>query len=212
VSPDSGEAAEAENDRLRTRLDTRELDIAKLHAEIDRLTELNTLLREDNEQLKAELFRVEQQFITFEQRLQAQETKASSVAAIAEAQLMFDKLRSDQSAPLDTVTASEVSSWLATSDEMVRKNKFAAAVYYAKRAMRALNQADRRRTIALVEGDTRIIVVAVANLRDGPGSDYSVIGKLAYGTVLVQTGTDKQWSQVRTQSGETGWVHSSLIR
>jgi len=208
----SASALSAENARLRTRLDSQDLDMAKLRAEHQRQTELNEFLQEDNEHLKSELRRVEQQFVTFEQRLRAQETKASAVAATAEAQLMFDKLSADESSPLDSLTFNEVESWLTTGDEMVRKKKYAAAVYYAKRAMRALNQADRRQTLALVDGDTRIIIVSVANLREGPGSDHTVVAKLSYGTVIVQTKVDNDWSEVRTQAGKTGWIHNSLIR
>jgi acyl-CoA thioesterase FadM len=216
MDPDSlsanASALSRENSRLRTRLDSQELDIAKLRADFQRQFELNEFLQEDNEHLKSELRRVEQQFVTFEQRLRAQETKASAVAATAETQLLFDKLSSDKSSPLDSLTVNEVESWLATADEMVRKKKYAAAVYYAKRAMRSLNQADRRQTLALVDGDTRIIIVSIANLREGPGSNHSVIAKLSYGTVIVQTKVDNDWSEVRTQAGETGWIHNSLIR
>jgi len=216
MDPDSlsanNSALSTENARLRTRLDTQELDITKLRAEHQRQIELNEFLQEDNKHLKSELARVEQQFVTFEQRLRAQETRASAVAANAEAQLLFDKLRSDESSPLDTLTANEVESWLTISDEMVRKKKYAAGVYYAKRAIRALNKSDRRHTLSLVDGDTRIIMVSIANLREGPGSDHSVIAKLSYGTVLVQTKVDNDWSEVRTQSGKTGWIHNSLIR
>ena len=155
---------------------------------------------------------MEQQFITFERRLQAKETKASAVAAIAEAQLLFEKLKSDSSQPLDSLTIHEVTSRLETSDEMVRKAKYPAAVYYAKRAMRALNQADRRRNIAMVDGDTRIVTVTTANLRKGPGSKYKVIAKLSYGTIIVETEVDNGWSKVRTDTGVTGWIHNSLIQ
>jgi cell division septum initiation protein DivIVA len=187
------------------------LDLAKMRAEYQRQIELNKFLKEELDQFKAELRKVEQQFITFEQRFQAKETKASAVAAIAEAQLLFEKLKTDDTQPLDSLTIADVSSRLETSDEMVQKAKYAAAVYYSKRAMRALNMADRRRNMALEDGDARIIIVTTANLRDGPGSKYEVIAKLSYGTVILQTEVNKDWSKVRTKSGVSGWVHNSLI-
>jgi len=196
---------------LKSRIESQELDLAKLRAEYQRQIELNGYLKEDISQLKSELRRVEQQFITIEQRLQIKETKASAVAAIAEAQLLFEKLRADQSQPLDSLTVAEVTSRLQMSDEMVRKAKYAAAVYYAKRAMRALNQVDHKRNLALAEGETRIIIVSVANLRKGPGSNFDVITKLSYGSILVQTEVDDGWSKVHTESGVSGWVHNSLI-
>jgi hypothetical protein len=200
-----------ENATLKSRVEAQKLDLAKLRADYQRQVELNELLNEDIDQIKLELRRVEQQFITFEKRLQVKETKASAVAAIAEAQLLFEKLRNDKAHPLDSITIDEVTTRLEMSDEMVRKAKYAAAVYYSKRAMRAMNQADRRRNMVLAEGDTRIITVSVANLRKGPGSDYTVIAKLSYGTIILQTDVNDEWSKVRTQSGVIGWVHSSLI-
>ena len=200
-----------ENVRLKSRVESQELDLAKLRAEYQRQVERNGFLKEDIDQLKSELRKVEQQFITFEQRLHAKETKASAVAAIAEAQLLFEKLKTGESQPLDSLTIDEVASRLETSDEMVRKAKYAAAVYYAKRAMRALNQVDRRRNLALADGNARIIIVSMANLREGAGSDYKVIAKLSYGTIIVQTEVANDWSKVRTESGVSGWVHNSLI-
>jgi hypothetical protein len=202
----------AENARLKSRVESQELDLVKLRAEYQRQVDLNGFLQGEIEHLQGELQNVEQQFVRFEQRLHMKETKASAVAAIAESQLLFDKLRTQQSLTLDSLTTVEVTSQLATSDEMVRKKKYAAAVYYAKRAMRALNQAERRRNLRLADGDARIIVVSKANLRTGPGSKYDVITKLVYGTVIVETETSKDWSKVRTQSGITGWIHNSLIR
>jgi hypothetical protein len=211
--PSSGNVSELkkENARLKSLVESQDLDLAKLRAEYQREEELNLLLKEDIEQLKFELSKVEQQFISFEQRLYTKETKASAVAAIAEAQLLFDKLRESESPPLDSLTISEVTTRLETSDEMVRKKQYTAAVYYARRAIRTLNQVDRRRTMALADGDARIIVVSVANLREGPGPDYDVIAQLSYGTVIVQTDVIDDWSKVRTKSGVSGWIHKSLI-
>lgn len=202
----------AENRRLKDRLESQELDLAKVRAEYQRQLELNGFLEGEIEHLQAELRNVEQQFVRFEQRLHMKETKASAVAAIAESQLLFDKLQNEESSSLDSLTTLEVTSQLKTSDEMVRKKKYAAAVYYAKRAMRALNQAERRRNLQIADGDARVIVVSKANLRSGPGSKYEVIAKLIYGTVILETDTAEEWSKVRTQSGISGWVHNSLIR
>lgn len=197
---------------LRERLETRDVEVAKLTEQYKRQVELNAMLREDNVYLKEELQRVEEQFVTFERRLSGKETKVTAVAAIAETQLMLDKMRSEGSPPLDTATVNDVQSWLATSDEMSRRQKYAAAVYYAGRAMRALNRADRRHTLSTADEDTHIITATLANLRKGPGSDFDVIAQLSYGTVIVRTKVDNDWSEVRTKAGKTGWIHNSLIR
>lgn len=201
-----------ENRRLRAEMKSRDLDLAKLRAENERQSELNGLLTEEISQLKDDLGRVEKQFIKFEQRLQAKETKASAVAAIAEVQMLFDNMRTDDPGLLDSLTVTEVASRLTTSDEMVRTQNYAAAVYFANRAMRLLNQRERRRNLGLVDGDALIIAVSKANVRSGPGPDYDVVDKLEYGTVVVQLRTKGDWYRVRIPSGQYGWVHRSLVR
>jgi hypothetical protein len=201
-----------ENERLKGELATQSLDLAKLQAEYQRQVELNRLLSEELEHLKTDLDQVEKQFVSFEQRLKLKETKASAVAAVAEAQLLFEKLQTDSPAELDSVMLAEVATKLKTSDEMIRKQNYAAAVYFSNRAMKILNQFERWQNVPLPEGDARAIAVSVANLRAGPGSQYDVVGKLTYGTIIVQLETREEWSMVRTESGKSGWIHNSLIR
>jgi len=201
-----------ENKGLKSEVETRDLDLAKLRAEYQRQLDLNAFLLEEMEHLKRDLGRVERQFISFEKRLQVKESKASAVAALAEVQLLFDKLQSSETNPLDSLTVSEVAIKLETSDELLKQQNYAAAVYYANRAMRILNQKERLQNMTIPDGDAKIIVVSVANLREGPGSKYRVVEKLSYGTVVVQLGSEEEWCQIRTQSGQSGWVHDSLVR
>jgi len=206
------EALVAENKGLKAQAQSLDLDLVKLQAENDRQKQVNAILEEEFGQIRADLKRVEKQFIRLEQRLQIKETKASAVAAVAEVQILFDNMRSDQTAPLDSLTAIEVNHQLSTSNEMMRVHNYDAAVYYAGRAMRTLNQQERRRNLAIVDGDPRVIMVSQANMREGPGADFEVITKLGYGTVIVQLGIDDEWCRVRTKSGVDGWVHISLLK
>lgn len=201
-----------ENERLKTRAASQELDLAKLRAECQRQTELNALLEEELEHLKDDLDQVEKQFVIIEKRLEVTESKASAVAAIAEVQLLFDKLRMEDPDGLDSLTVAKVTSKIRMSDELTKKRKYAAAVYYSNRAMRILNQTERLKNIALSQGTPRIISVSKANVRDGPGSSFKVIEKLGFGTVIVQLDVENEWCQIRTESGKSGWIHSSLIR
>jgi hypothetical protein len=201
-----------ENERLRAELQSQALDLAKVNAQYERQKELNAFLEEELDNLKSDLEQVERQFISFERRLQLKETKASAVAAIAEAQLLFDKLESEAPEDLDSVTVANFTAKLEMSDELMRKHNYAASVYYANRAMRILNQTERRKNIDLPAGTERVIAVSIANLREGPGSGYEIVGKLHFGTVIVQYDARDEWCRIRTDSGDTGWVHSSLLR
>jgi hypothetical protein len=200
------------NERLKTEVKSLELDLAKLRAEHQRQIELNEFLTNELGNMKDDLDQVEKQFIRFEKRLQVKETKASAVAAIAEVQLLFEKLRSESPNGLDSLTVVQVNSKLGTCDELMKKRNFSASVYYANRAMRILNESERRMHITLSDGDARVISVSRANMRNGPGSGYKVIDRLDYGTVIVQLEAKQDWCKVRTKAGKSGWIHNSLIR
>ena len=202
----------AENKGLRDRVQSQELDIAKLRAENRRQVEMNKLLTDELENMKNDLDRVENQFVSLEKRLRLKETKASAVASVAEAQLLFEKMLESGADVLDSLTVSEVTAKLKTSDEMIKKRNYAAAVYFSNRTMRILNQTERRMNVVMTDGDSRIIAVSLANVRSGPGSGYEIIEKLNYGTVIVQIDTNANWSKIRTKDGTAGWVHKSLIR
>jgi murein DD-endopeptidase MepM/ murein hydrolase activator NlpD len=49
------------------------------------------------------------------------------------------------------------------------------------------------------------------NLRAGPGTDYSSLGKLQAGADLTLLARYKTWYKVQTSSGDKGWVASDLL-
>jgi exonuclease VII small subunit len=208
----SHEQLKADNGRLTAELESRELDLAKSRAAFNQQVELNQYLKEELSATQNDLDRVERQFVSFEERLTRTETKASAVAAVAEVHLLFDKLQSDTPGGLDKETVRGVSGKLTTSEELIKKHNYAAAVYFADRAMRILNQAERRNNLGITDGKIRVVSVNVANLRDGPGSRYKVISKLSLGTVVTHVGAADKWAKVRTSTGQHGWIHNSLIR
>ena len=202
----------AENKRLAELVDSQILDLAKIDASYKQQAELNEFLREELDNSSDDLDRVERQFVVFEQRLKVTETKASAVAAVAEIQLLFDRFRAETPEGLDSVTVAEVSQKISTSEELIKKRNYAASAYFSDRAMKILNQTERRRNLVFADGTTQVISVKLANMRGGPGSKYSVIEKLALGTVVLQLEASEDWIKIRTESGKHGWVHNSLIR
>jgi hypothetical protein len=191
------------------RADT-DLDLTKYNAEIEAQKELNRLLRRELEATTADLDYLESQFINPSNRSTREETRASAVAAIADVQLLYDKARG-QSADSTTDILQDVESRLAAADYQIQRRNYVAAVYYANRAMRTLDESERRRRTVFTEGDTRIISVPTANLREGPGRGNRIIGKLGYGTLMVELAQKDQWIRVRTRDGTEGWVYGSLV-
>lgn len=203
---------EKQADALKNDLAARELDYTKRTAELQAERENNRILNDELNSSKSDLEYVEHQFINIENTLTQPETKASAVAALAEAQLVFDKARREHPESLDPKTLSEVKSKIATAEEVTNRENYAAAVYYATRALRILKQSERRHTAFPIDGVTRIVAVSIANMRDGPGAKYKILDQLPYGTLLVQTEKKDDWFHVRTHEGEEGWMHASLLR
>ncbi|MEE9269085.1 MAG: hypothetical protein V3V49_02385, partial [Candidatus Krumholzibacteria bacterium] len=122
-----------------------EKDIAEKNDLIVKLTATSKAQLETIRSLKVELERTreyldyaEAQFISLERGLQSRESKASAVATLAEAKLAYDKrIREDRLAgKLRNVRQAKAK--IAKSEELLTQKRYAAAVYFAKRAKRLL--------------------------------------------------------------------------
>ena len=50
------------------------------------------------------------------------------------------------------------------------------------------------------------------NIRKGPGTDQSIIGKAAHNEVVAVIGqANEQWSLIRTDSGQEGYVYNQYL-
>lgn len=56
----------------------------------------------------------------------------------------------------------------------------------------------------------RVVKVAVANLRDGPGTQNKIVGKLQKYDLVQVIHQANGWDQIRTPTGQQGWVARSL--
>ncbi len=50
------------------------------------------------------------------------------------------------------------------------------------------------------------------NLRDGPGTDYSIVTTPPGGALLFPLDRFNQWYRVQLEDGRIGWIHESLVR
>lgn len=200
-----------ENRKLRNDAAELRAELANSKAELSRQKKLNKAAAEELRYAKSDLEHVERQFVIFEERLTRQDTKASAVAAIAETQLLYDRVLQENPKALDRATRSEIDEKIKTADELTESRKYAAAVYFAERAMRLITAGERLASLDS-EAVRRVVAVTAANLRKGPGESFSIVGQLAYGTVLVELSREKDWYRVQTTAGRKGWVHKSLLR
>jgi len=207
-----------EYDRLSARADeleradaARSLELAKSEADLESQRELNRLLRQELDATTKDLDFLESQFITLEHRLTREETRASAVASLADAQLLYEKFKKEGNDSTSADVIRDVERKLAAADDQMQRNNYAAAVYYANRATRLLNQTERQHNAFLSSGGARIVAVSSANLRQGPGAGFKVVAHLTYGTVLVEVAQKEDWLQVKTRDGTQGWIHHTLL-
>lgn len=203
---------ERENARLRERATALKLEMSGKDAELVRVVEAYSFLSEELRVAHKDIAYVERQFVNIELRLTREETRAPAVAAIAEAQLLFERLDADDDTRPDAETIEAYNARMKTAEDQIDKPNYSAAVYYARRAMRILNRMERFRNSSSSYGEKRVIAVSKANLRAGPGTSFDVLERLAYGTPLVELRRNGGWVKVRSQSGRTGWIHDDLIR
>ncbi len=64
---------------------------------------------------------------------------------------------------------------------------------------------------SLLSRGPRVVVVTTANLRQGPGLDHSLAGKVFSGDLLEIVQNQGEWLQVRSASGVTAWVAGRLV-
>ena len=59
-----------------------------------------------------------------------------------------------------------------------------------------------------------IISVNSANIRSGPGTNFSKIGKAKTNDIFrfIETNTNKTWCKIEDTNGNTGWISLKLVR
>ncbi len=212
-SPDDSATAgslRTENQELSETVRSQRLDIAKLQAQLEASSTREKLLQDELSATQSDLARVERQFVALDNRLDDNETKASAVAAIAEVELLVEKFLRDTQE--DSTVVTDVVARLKESERQVSRGNFAAAVYYADRAMRLVNQIERSQALAQSDRTLRVVAVNKANVRKGPGGKHKVVDQLAFGVAVSEIGRSGDWCHIRSNDGKSGWVHKSLLR
>jgi hypothetical protein len=201
---DSLTAALEECERQRQELNEKKETILQLTADLEKHLEANNRLQGELDHTRSTLEYAERQFISLEQGLQTNQTKASAVAVLAEARLAYDKIVREDPQAVKRANMRQALEKLEQSDQLLPTGRYAASVYFAKRAIRLIeeHEAEQQRV--------RIISVDKANLRKGPGLKYSVVAKITLGTVLVEVENRSPWYKIETRAGLSGWIHESV--
>jgi hypothetical protein len=165
-------------------------------------------LERDVARLREDLQQAESALVAIESGLRGVHTRAASVSALADARIQLEQARS--AAPWRAADAREARAKLDEAEHQLRDGRYGSAIFFASRAQRIASSMLQEAKAAPGRGGSQ--VARRANLRAGPSTDDEVVEVLAPSTRLEVQQRQGAWLEVRTPSGRTGWLHSSLLR
>ena len=118
---------------------------------------------------------------------------------------------------------------MATADQLLnmsinefKAQNFGGALYLANQTKGQIrlvqDRLDKTTDGIVIEGEspfaqplTLQVLKDDCNLREGPGFQYKIIGKLSKDAVVVGFSFKENWIRVETKDGISGWIFQTLI-
>jgi hypothetical protein len=181
-------------------------------------TELRLMEKEAQvDELQQRLDDARQEVVRAMAKLQSLATRAEAASGIAEAELALQSLRSSGAPQV----VSDVSQLMRLSTAEFDKKNYGGALYLANQAKSAAVAARGRLSsddrAAARPGEVafalplRLQTSGRTNVREGPGSTYSVSFTLPAGAPVMGYSYAEQWVRVSDDSGRRGWVFQGLV-
>jgi uncharacterized coiled-coil protein SlyX len=185
-----------------------------------RIAELELRLLEKEAQvdeLKTRLYDTRGEVVRTMAKLQTVASRAEAASGMAEAEIALQALKasSGQNSP----EVSEVARLVRESTAEFNKANYGGALYLAGQA-KALAGVSRGRVSqagTARNGETpfaapvRLRSTGRGNVREGPGTSYSVAFSLEGGTSLTGYSYVDEWIRISDDNGRSGWIFRSLV-
>lgn len=153
-------------------------------------------------------------------KLQTLASRAEAASAVAEADVAVQSLRSTTNAQRLPAT-SQITKLLQQSNTEFNNKNYGGALYLANQA-KALATAGKARAASgngggLRPGETpfalpiRLKVASRGNVREGPGTSFSVVFAVEPGAALTGFSYTDEWVRVGDDGGRSGWIFRSLV-
>lgn len=172
-------------------------------------TERAARLAREVEQLRADLSQAEAALVAAESGLRGSYSRADAVSSLAQARIRV--ARAGREAPWLGDEVGEAESKLADADLQVAAGHFGAALFFVYRAERIADALEAEAKRVYSTPGARFIRGRRVNLRSGPATTERILTVLPMGTPVFAENTEAAWVLVRTEAGDVGWVHSSLV-
>jgi hypothetical protein len=167
-------------------------------------------LEREVSRLRADLAQAEAAIGVVESGKQGAQTRAHAVSALAEARLAVR--RAGRAAPWRADDLAEARDSLARAEARFGAGRSASALFFASRARRIADELEDDAARLAASPEARLVTRTRANLRKGPSQADVVLDVLPKATPVVPERRQSSWIQIRTPSGQLGWVHGSLVK
>jgi len=213
-------AAPAPPENVVVRVDTVTVRDAALEQRVARL-ELQVLEKEaELEQLQLRLDDARREVVRAMAKLQSLATRAEAASAMAEAEVALGAL-AGSAAGRTAPEVPQARSLLAMSTQEFNRANFGGALYLANQAKLIASSARNRIAEAgrgtPRPGETvfavplRLQALGRTNVREGPGTDQTVLYTVERGAVLVAHASLGDWVRVSDNTGRSGWIIRSRV-
>lgn len=166
------------------------------------------------EELRARLDDARREVVRAMAKLQSLATRAEAASAIAEAEVALRQLRGTQPAG---AAATQAARLLQLANAEFEGQNYAGALYLANEAKKtAVGSAEsagaqRRPGEVAFAVPLRLETTTRSNVRDGPGTQFSVLFTLEAGAPIVAQSHVDDWLRVSDADGRIGWIFHTLV-
>lgn len=182
-----------------------------------RATQLELQLMERDARIQSQDFRLEQalqEVVNAMRKVQSSATRAEAASAMAETDVA---LQSVTKAGRSSSEFKQATRLMQQSSEEFKRNNYGGAMFLAKQAKATVRiqtlqgQDERHPGEVLFAAPVQLSTSITANIRRGPGTDFSVMFTAESGSELSGLSYVEEWIRVVDPSGNEGWIYAPLV-
>ena len=201
------------------RVDTVRVRDPELEQRVSRL-ELQLLGKDAQlEDLQGRLDEARREVVRTMAKLQTVATRAEAASAMAEAELALQSLRNAPGAQA-SLESGQAGQLLQQSSVEFNRQNYGGALYLANQSKSVAGAGKGRLEVGdhtarpgevLFAVPVGLVTTARGNVRDGPGTRFTVLFTADNGASLTGYSYVDDWIRVRDESGREGWVFQALV-
>lgn len=152
-------------------------------------------------------------------KLQSVASRAQAASAMAEAEVSLQTMKNSASGDQPAEVA-QVTRLVRQSSTEFDKQNYGGALYLANQAKTVasgyrgrlgMNRGDARPGETLFAVPIKLKASSKGNVREGPGTNFSVAFSADAGSALTAYSYADEWIRITDDNGRSGWIHRTLV-